>query len=96
MTLSISYGPNHGLEQIPTAFVKLQLGYMFKGINVKQKTGFQTVLLDKHYIFLWTVVFKVEPGEVLRHQSHPLLALLVIKLYLNIANSFKLVLNSCS
>ena len=29
-------------------------------------------------------VVKVEPGEVLRHQSHLLLAQLVIKLYLNI------------
>ena len=42
------------------------------------------------------VVVKVEPGEELCHQSHPPLALLVIKLYPNIPDSFKLVLNSCS
>ena len=40
------------------------------------------------------VVVKVESGDVLRHQSHPLSAQLETILYLNIPNSIQLVLSS--
>ena len=53
-------------------------------------------MLSYNYIYTYfsisklavLVVVKVEPGEMLCHQIHPPLALLVIKLYLNIPDSF--------
>ena len=46
-------------------------------------------------ILRFLTVFKVEPREVSYHQSHPLSDQLEIKLYLNIPDIFKLVLNHC-
>ena len=42
------------------------------------------------------VVVKVEPGELLRHQSPPPLDLLVIKILPHHSDSIDLVLNLCS